>query len=91
MIAAPRAPIRVRTGLNAAEPVAEEQDLFGTAVRLARRVCDHAEAGQILVSNVVRQSAVGKGFLFSNHGDLELRGFEDPVRLNEVRWEEGGR
>jgi len=86
----PTAPIRVRTGLNAGEPVAEEQDLFGTAVQLARRVCDHAEAGQILVSNVVRQLTMGKGFLFSNHGDLELRGFEDPVRLHEVRWEEGG-
>jgi class 3 adenylate cyclase len=82
-------PFRVRIGLNAGEPVAEEQDLFGTAVQLARRVCDRAEPGQILVSNVVRELAAGKGFLFSDHGDVELRGFEDPVRLYEVRWKEG--
>jgi class 3 adenylate cyclase/pimeloyl-ACP methyl ester carboxylesterase len=82
-------PFRIRVGLNAGEPVAEEQDLFGSAVQLARRVCDHADAGQILVSDVVRQLAMGKGFLFSDHGDVELRGFEDPVRLYEVRWEEG--
>lgn len=43
-MSAPAAPIRVRTGLNAGEPVA-----------------------------------------------AELRGFEDPVRLHEVRWEEGDR
>jgi class 3 adenylate cyclase len=83
-------PLRVRIGLNAGEPVAEEKDLFGTAVQLARRVCDHAEPGQILASNVVRELAMGKGFLFSDHGDVELRGFEDPVRLYEVSWQENG-
>jgi class 3 adenylate cyclase len=83
---APTMPFRVRIGLNAGEPVAEEQDLFGTAVQLARRICDRAEPDQILVSNVVRELAAGKGFLFSDHGDVELRGFEDPVRLYEVRW-----
>ena len=28
----------------------------------------------------------GKGFLFAERGDVALRGFEDPVRLYEVRW-----
>ncbi len=32
-------PIKVRIGLNAGEPIAEEEDLFGTAVNLAARVC----------------------------------------------------
>ncbi|MEE8519184.1 MAG: adenylate/guanylate cyclase domain-containing protein [Dehalococcoidia bacterium] len=31
--------IRVRIGLNSGEPVVEEDDLFGTAVQLAARVC----------------------------------------------------
>ena len=31
--------------------------------------------------------AAGKGFLFSDQGDIALRGFEDPLRLYEVRWE----
>jgi adenylate cyclase len=82
----PETPIRVRIGLNAGEPVAEDHDLFGTAVQLAARVCAHAEPGQILASNVVRELAAGKGFLFSDQGDVVLRGFEDPVRLYEVRW-----
>lgn len=80
-------PVRVRIGLNAGEPVAEERDLFGTAVPLAARVCARAEPGQVLAANVVREMSAGKGFLFSDCGDVVLRGFEDPVRLYELRWE----
>jgi class 3 adenylate cyclase len=77
--------MRVRVGLNAGEPVAEDRDLFGTAVQMAARVCAHAEPGRIVAANVVRELAAGKGFLFSDLGDVTLRGFEDPVRLYEVR------
>jgi len=83
-------PLRVRVGLNAGEPVAEEEDLFGTSVQMAARVCAHAEPGQIVAANVVRELAAGKGFLFSDLGEIALRGFEDPVRLYEVHWREGG-
>ena len=80
--------LSVHVGVNAGEPVAEEQDLFGTAVQLARRICDHASGGEILVSDVVRQLAAGKGFLFADRGEVALRGFEDPVRLYDLRWRE---
>jgi len=80
-------PFRVRIGLNCGEPVVEEGDLFGTAVQLARRICDQAEPGQILASEVVRQLVAGKGFLFADLGEAALRGFEDRLRLYEVRWE----
>ncbi len=86
----PDTPVRVRIGLNAGEPVAEEEDLFGTAVQLAARVCAQAEPGQVLAANVVRELAAGKPFLFSEQGDVVLRGFEDPVRLHEVRGSEEG-
>jgi class 3 adenylate cyclase/pimeloyl-ACP methyl ester carboxylesterase len=78
--------IRVRIGLNAGEPIAEERDLFGTAVDLAARIRDKAEPGEVLVSDVVRQLVAGKGFLFNDRGDHALKGFEDPVRVWEVRW-----
>jgi len=81
-------PIRVRVGLNAGEPIAEEKDLFGTAVQLAARICAHADPGEILAPIVVRELAAGKGFLFLDLGAVALRGFEDPVRLYEVRWRE---
>jgi class 3 adenylate cyclase len=82
-------PFHVRIGINAGEPVVEGGDLFGTAVQVASRICSRADARQILVSDVVRQLVAGKGFLFADQGESELRGFEDPVRLYEVRWHEG--
>lgn len=81
--------VQVRIGLNAGEPVAEEQDLYGTSVQMAARVCAEASAGEVLVSNVVRELAAGKGFLFNDRGDRALKGFEDPVRLYEVNWRDG--
>ncbi|MCK9518512.1 MAG: adenylate/guanylate cyclase domain-containing protein [Dehalococcoidia bacterium] len=80
------APIRVRIGVNAGEPIAEGADLFGTAVNLTARIAAQADGGQVLVSDVVRQLVAGKGFLFSDQGDVLVRGFEDPVRLFELRW-----
>jgi len=86
--AAGRTPLHIRIGLNAGEPIAEDEDLFGTAVNLAARIAARAEGGEILASDVVRQLVAGKGFLFSDRGDVVLRGFEDPVRLYEVMWRE---
>jgi class 3 adenylate cyclase len=85
--------IRVRIGLNAGEPIAEDDpdgrgDLFGTAVIVAARIAAQAHGGEILVSDVVRQLVAGKGFLFNDRGEQALKGFEDPVRVWEVRWSE---
>ncbi len=81
-------PIRVRVGLNAGEPIAEDEDLYGTAVNLAARIAGKAKGGEILASDVVRGLVAGKEFLFADRGKRKLRGFEEPVRLFEVRWEE---
>lgn len=83
----PTSKVRVRIGLNAGEPVAEEDDLFGTAVQVTARICARAEPGQILVANVVRELAAGKRFLFADHGDVVLRGFEDAVHLFDLQWQ----
>ncbi|TMG00369.1 MAG: adenylate/guanylate cyclase domain-containing protein [Chloroflexi bacterium] len=82
-------PLQVRIGLNAGEPVAEDGDLFGTAVNVAARIADQAQGGEILASNVVRELTAGKGFGFSDRGEQVLRGFEDPVRVYAVNWREG--
>ena len=82
--------IRIRIGLNAGEPIAEDDDLFGTAVILAARIAGKAEGGEILTSDTVRGLVAGKKFLFSDRGETAMRGFEDPVRLYEVRWREEG-
>ena len=83
----PETPVRVRIGLNTGEPIAEDDDLFGTAVNLAARIAAQAQGGEILASDVVRQLAAGKGFLFADRGETLLRGFEEPVRVYELGWE----
>ncbi len=82
-------PIKVRVGLNAGEPIAEDEDLFGTAVNEAARITATANGGEILVSDVVRQLVKGKDILFADRGEANLKGFDEPVRLFEVRWREG--
>ena len=79
------AEVRVRIGLNAGEPIAEEGDYFGAAVQLAARVCDRAEPGQVLVPQVVRDLCRGKTFHFDDQGEATLKGFPEPVRLFVVR------
>jgi class 3 adenylate cyclase len=79
-------PIAVRIGVSAGEPVAERDDLFGAAVQLAARACNHAAAGAILVSTAVRELCLGKGIDFDARGPFELKGFAEPVPLYEVRW-----
>jgi TolB-like protein/Tfp pilus assembly protein PilF len=80
--------IGVRIGLNAGEPITEEEDLFGTAVQLAARICAEAEPGSILVSNVTRELTAGKGFVFANRREAALKGFQDPVAIYRVVWRE---
>lgn len=54
-----------------------EYAVTGEAVNLASRLCDKAQAGEILVSEDVR-NAVDRQFEFSFAGALELKGFPQP-------------
>ena len=81
-------PLHVRVALNAGEPIVEQNDLFGASVITAARIVGQARGGEILASDVVRQLVAGKGFLFADRGEVVLRGFDDPVRVYEVRWRE---
>lgn len=80
--------LHIRIGLNAGEPIEEGGDFFGATVIMASRIAAQASVSEILASDVVRGLCSGKGFLFADRGENVLRGFEDPVRLYEVRWAE---
>lgn len=69
--------IPVRIGINAGEPVSEDDDLHGIVVSTASRLCAQGDAGDIIVSNVVRELAVGKGFTFEPIGERHLKGIGD--------------
>jgi class 3 adenylate cyclase len=81
-------PLQVRVGLNAGEPIEEDGDLFGETVILASRIAARAEGGEILASDVVRGLCSGKGFLFADRGEYVLKGFEEAIRVHQVRWAE---
>ena len=40
------------------------------------------------IASAFSPHVVVQGFLFSDIGETELRGFEDPVKLWELRWQE---
>ena len=82
----PERAIRVRIGVNAGEPIDEDGQLYGTSVNAAARICAHAQAGQILVADVVRSLARGKDLQFVDRGWFTLRGLPARHRLHEVRW-----
>jgi len=80
-------PIKVRIGAAAGEPVEHHDDLFGSTVQLAARLCSHALPEQILVSNVVAELCLGKGLPFQDLGEVVLKGFDRPVRAHAVTWQ----
>jgi class 3 adenylate cyclase len=83
-----REPIRVRVGLHAGEPVEDGEDLFGSAVQLASRICRAAEPGTAVASGEVRaacgDAGAGAGSGWVALGETRLRGFPAPVPLFRV-------
>jgi class 3 adenylate cyclase len=82
----PERPLKVRVGAAAGEPVEQNNDLFGTTVQLAARLCAHAQPEQILVTNVITELCIGKGLLFEDLGEVALKGFGYPVRAHAAAW-----
>lgn len=78
--------IHVRIGLGAGEPLTDGDTLFGATVNLTARICASADPGQILAARVVRELCSGKSFAFKSYGEVNLKGFPDPVELYEVDW-----
>ena len=58
--------------------------MFGSTVNLASRICDAAEAGHILVSELVHDLGLKKGFSFRKAETRALRGFPGPTRVFEL-------
>ena len=76
--------LRVRIGLDAGEPVDRNDDLFGTVVNMASRICDAAPPGGALVSEVVQRLGEANGFSFGKRTPTVLKGFSEPTPLFEM-------
>jgi class 3 adenylate cyclase/DNA-binding CsgD family transcriptional regulator len=79
--------LAVRVGLHAGEPLREGDDFHGEAVVVASRLCNQADGGQILTSELVA-GLVGSrgGFRFRPAGQLRLKGLPRPLAAVTVDW-----
>jgi class 3 adenylate cyclase len=82
----PERSLKVRVGAAVGEPVEQHNDLFGSTVQLAARLCAHAQPEQILVSNAIAELCLGKGLSFEDVGKVTLKGFGSPVRAHVAAW-----
>lgn len=76
--------LRVRIGMAAGEPVDHNDDIFGATVNLASRICDAADVGHPLSSELLRDLGVEKGFSFQDGREVALKGFPGPTRVFEL-------
>lgn len=79
-------PLPVRIGMSAGEPVAEDNDLFGTTVQLAARLCAHARPDQILAAPSAAELCSGEPSLLSMAGTVTPNGFTRSFMMYEVNW-----
>ena len=77
--------LKVKIGIDVGEPVADSNDLFGTTVQMAARLCQAADAEAILISKAVRDG-VHDRFSLRELGSRSLKGFEKPVLVYQVEW-----
>jgi class 3 adenylate cyclase len=81
----PDRPIRVGIGIHAGETVDSPDGYVGSAVNIAARVCSQAEAGEVLVSETMRElvrASLPVGFVA--RGRRQLKGIAAPVSLYRV-------
>jgi class 3 adenylate cyclase/predicted ATPase/DNA-binding NarL/FixJ family response regulator len=78
-------PLRIAIGINTGEAVEHDHAYVGSAVNLAARLTQQAEAGRILVTDTLR-SLVRTGGLapMRDLGAYKLKGVAEPVHVYEV-------
>jgi class 3 adenylate cyclase len=78
--------VKVRIGAAVGEPVEHNQDLFGTTVQLAARLCARAEPEQILVTSDVYGLCGDHDLDFRELAPVSLKGFDTPIRVHTLQW-----
>jgi class 3 adenylate cyclase len=75
----------LRAGVHSGDVEVRGDDIAGLAVTIAKRVCDLAGPGQVLLSETVRGHLVGAGIEFADRGEHGLKGVPGTWRLFSVR------
>jgi adenylate cyclase len=75
---------RPRIGIHYGRTLYRDGDYYGRNVNLAARVVARAHAGEVLVTDTVRDAA-GPLLGFEPIGEVQLKGFSEPTRLYAAR------
>jgi class 3 adenylate cyclase len=73
--------LELRAGVHTGEVEVRGDDIGGLAVTIAKRVCDLAEPGEVLVSGAIPPVVVGSGIDFVDRGEHRLKGVPGAWRL----------
>jgi class 3 adenylate cyclase len=78
--------LEIRAGVHVGQVTRmDESDLSGLDVHFARRFCERAGPGQVLVSDSVRDECDGSGLAFEDRGRAPMKGFQGDWKLYEAR------
>jgi class 3 adenylate cyclase len=77
--------LEIRAGLHTGEVELAGDAVRGIAVHTGARVAAHAGAGEVLVSQTVKDLVAGSGIEFDDRGAHELKGIPGEWRLYAVR------
>ena len=82
--------LSVRIGIDAGEPVEDHNDLFGSTVQLASRLCSEAEANGIIVSGFARDLCREEDAArFVALGERRFKGLADKAQVFRLEWRDG--
>jgi class 3 adenylate cyclase len=77
--------LQVRAGVHVGEIEVRGGTVAGVNVHVAARICAQADAGEVMVSRVVKDLAAGSGLIFTDRGEHVLKGVEEPQTLYSIQ------
>jgi class 3 adenylate cyclase len=82
----PHQSLGLRVGLNTGVAITDDGDYFGIPVIIAKRLCDSAQGGQVVMSASVREMVGEHNGRVDDLGSLLLRGLSEPVTAALLVW-----
>ena len=73
--------LELRAGVHTGEIEMRGADIAGLAVTIAKRICDFAAPGEVLVSGTVKDRVVGSRIEFVERGEHDLKGVPGTRKL----------
>lgn len=80
-------PMGVRIGIGAGDVLLDDVDAEGPVVLEASRLCEHAEAGQIMCNELLAILVAGRSeFTFGEVVSVAAKGLAEPIKARPLDW-----